>query len=523
MKKFFKIIIVLIILFILLIVGVNIYITKYFDRDIIVKQVEANLNTRFDLKNIEIGIFSTTPSLILDEIKFAKRDKYANEKIHIDERPELQTDIISIEKIELKANLMPLLQKKFVLNKFLITKPKFEIIVKDNGKNSVTPLFDPPAGKSVTTSTVTEKTERTETEVIEKETKEISASEPKTDTKTDKPFTNKDLPIAADLNQIGIEDARIDIFVEKTQQKLIVNDLDVLISSIDIDPKDLVNHNKATIQFNSDIIITDKEDNEQAKLLIKSQGDIEPFDLKTGEINPEIIYNITIGKSSFISGLVALEKLKTTLSTLSKIGIDLKILSKKAELTKDAETKIKYKEGKVSFLEDLTLETKGYDLALSKDSWFNVLNNQHNFAGNLLISKGESEKILKEVDKFIDEQSAKIKNKEIEFDTAKIKKELLAGLVQDGRIKIEFSSKGDISDPKVKITAVPPSLSKIIQDAVTDAVKDRVNKEVDKAKAKVNKEVDKVKDEAKEKAQKEADKLLEDNKDKIKIPKGLGF
>ncbi|NOR45149.1 MAG: hypothetical protein GQ534_06130, partial [Candidatus Delongbacteria bacterium] len=229
-------------------------------------------------------------------------------------------------------------------------------------------------------------------------------------------------------------------------------------------------------------------------------------------INPEVIYNITIGKNSFISGLVALEKLKTTLATLSKIGLDLKILSEKAELTKDAETKIKYKEGKVSFLEDLTLETKGYDLALSKDSWFNILNNQHNFNGNLLISKGESEKILKEVDKFIDEQSAKIKNKEIEFDTEKIKKELLTGLVQDGRIKIGFSSKGDISDPKVKITAVPPSLSKIIQDAVTDAVKDRVNKEVDK-----------VKDEAKKKVDKEVDKLIEDNKDKIKIPKDFGL
>ena len=122
-----------------------------------------------------------------------------------------------------------------------------------------------------------------------------------------------------------------------------------------------------------------------------------------------------------------------------------------------------------------------------------------------MISKGESEIILKNIDKFIDEQSAKIKNKEIEFDTEKIKKELLADLVQDGRIKVGFSSKGELSDPKVKITAVPPSLTDIIQNAVTDSVKDRVNKEVDKAK---------------KKAQGKTDKFIEDYKDKIKIPKG---
>jgi hypothetical protein len=524
LKWIFRLFLAVVFVIVVGLFALKIYLEKYFDKDIIVKAVEANSNSRFELTDIGIGIFSFTPSLNMDGIKLGKRDKYADDKVHIDQRPKMEGGIVSIENIELKANLMPLFDKRFELNKFIIKRPVARLTLGEDGQNNFTPLLGQPSGK-VGTAAGTE-AQKQEEQAAAKEA-EAQASGESAEPQAE--FSAKDLPVAATMNQIGIENGEVDIFFKTTQQRFLVSDLFMVIDKIDIDPKDLVNHNKATVTLNTVLTIYNKEKSEQAKLSLKSNADVRPLDPKTGKVDPEALYSVTIGKGSFIQALVALEKVKSTLAALEKVGINLDILSKKAVLTKDADTAIRYKDGKVSFEQDMKVETGDYDFRIAKESWFNVLNNQHSFAGDLTVSKAESKKLLDQVDKFIDDSMKDVDLKGIKIDKKAIREELLSEIVKDGRIFIAFTTNGDISNPDVKVSIGVPSLTKLIADKakgmIEEKVKEEVGKAVEKAKEVVDEEAEKLKAKAKEeeekakaKADAEAKKAAEDAKKKIKMP-----
>jgi hypothetical protein len=470
-KWIFRIIIGLILFVLLALFALKIYLENYFDKNIIVREVEANTNARFELEDISIGLFSFTPSLELDKVKIGKRDQYADDKVHIDERPKMENEIVSIENIELKANLFPLLHKKFELNKFIISEPKMKLTIGKKGDNNLSQLM------KKTDSADDASYEEQEDQASEEAAEETSNSETSSE-KPAKEFNAKDVPIAAELNQIGIEKGEIDILFKATDQRFLISDLYIVISQIDFDPKNLEQHNKAHITIDTDLLISNKDNKEQAKLILRSHADIRPMDPKTGKIEPEALYDLTIKEGSFIVALVAMEKVKSSLSTLEQMGLDLSLLSKKAVVKEDANTKIRYKEGKISFEEELKVETGDYDITIQKDGWFNVLNNQHSFKGNLLLSKSESDKLLKNVDSYIDEQISKAKG--VKIDKAQVKKDLLSGIVKDGRVSIDFSSKGDISDPDVKVTVLPPSLTKIIQKQAGSIIEDKAKEEGEK-------------------------------------------
>lgn len=471
-KWIFRIIIGLILLVLLVLFGLKIYLENYFDKNIIVREVEANTNSRFELEDISIGLFAFKPYLELNKVKLGQRDKYADDKVHIDERPKMENEIVSIENIELKANLFPLLHKKFELNKFIISEPKMKLSIGKKGDNNLSPLL-----KSTKDQDYSSQNDEIEEEAAEDSSEETAAAETNSDEPA-KEFNAKDVPIAAELNQIGIEKGEIDIFFKTTEQRFLISDLYIVISQIDFDPKNLEQHNKAHIKIDTDLLISNKENKEQAKLILRSHADIRPMDPKTGKIEPEALYDLTIGEGSFLVALVAMEKVKSSLSTLDQMGLDMSLLSKKAVVNKDANTKIRYKEGKISFEEELKVETGDYDITIQKDGWFNVLNNQHSFKGNLLVSKSESDKLLKNVDSYIDEQISKAKG--VKIDKAQVKKDLLSGIVKDGRVSIDFSSKGDISDPDVKVTVLPPSLTKIIQKQAGSIIEDKAKEEGEK-------------------------------------------
>ena len=84
---------------------------------------------------------------------------------------------------------------------------------------------------------------------------------------------------------------------------------------------------------------------------------------------------------------------------------------------------------------------------------------------------------------------------------------------------------GDISDPDVKISVMPGSLTEIIKKRAGDIVdqkvgelKEKAQEEIDKAKEKAQAKIDEEKAKAEEEAKKKAEELLDENKDKIKIP-----
>ncbi len=519
LKWIFRLFLFLVIVVIDGVFGIKIYLEKYFDRDIIVKQVEAHTNSRFGLDDVKIGLFSFTPSLVLDHVKIGPRDRYANEKIHIDSRTEMKSEIVSIDKIELRIDLIPLLNKKFELDRFLIHRPVVRLELGEDGSNNLSPLLS----ASIPESEILEGIEHSGEEF-----------DPQTEPETFsvEEFSVSGIPVGTVMNRIGIEDGLVDILFRATGQRFNVSGLRMLLTDIDINPNDLQNHNRAKIQFDSQVSIFNKENSEQARLSLNSHANVRPFDPATGKIEPEAVYELTISRGSFIQALVALEKARSTLDMLTKIGLELDILSKKAVLSKDASTAIKYNRGRVSFEKDLKAETNDYDLEISKDSWFNVLDNTHSFKGSFTASRAETDKLLAEADKYIEKALREVRN--VNIDRVRLREELLSELVKEGRLFIAFSSSGNITDPNVKVSAKMPDLTRIIASHARAAAEARAREEIDKVvekaeekiselKEQAGEKIEEIKSEVEDKVRDQVDDLLDEHKDRIRIPGNIGF
>jgi hypothetical protein len=298
MKTFVKVLIVLGIIAIVIMLSVNYFISKMFEREEVVFVVEENLDTRFDVKDIDVNIFSTTPSIQLEDIKFAPRDQYADDQVKVKNRPEIDSENVYLSKLEL----------------------------------------------------------------------------------------NIDIP-----------------------------------------------H------------------------LIKTEG--------------EIISEVIIGKGSSFNSSETMDQLLSSFDNLSKLGIELDGLSDKIVLDDDVEVKTLFVDGKISFMKDLNLVTGDYDLTLTKESWFDLDNNEHKFNGYVMLSKNSSDKIFIQIDKLIGQKTSQATDRGYSVDTKKIKDKLLADLVKDNRIVIKFISQGNIFDPEVSISNAPGSMEQIVEEAINDAMK----------------------------------------------------
>ena len=298
MKTFIKVLIVLGILAVLFMLGVNYFISSMFEREAIVLAVEENIDTRFDVQDVDVNIFSTAPSIKLEDVKFAPKDQYVDDKIRVEDRPEITSETVYLRNLELNIDIVHLI-------------------------------------------------------------------------KTEK----------------------------------------------------------------------------------------------------EIISEITIGEGSSVSSSGILEGLKSSLSGFSDAGFDIDILSDKLTLDADLEIKTLFVDGKISFLKDLNLKALDYDLSLTKESWFNIEDNSHQFQGMFLLSEDRSKEIFKDIDNIIDEETSPAIDNGYTVDKNEIKDKLLEGMVKDDRIYVKFTSTGNINDPEFTLSSSPESLEKIVEGAVKEAIK----------------------------------------------------
>ncbi|MBN2788603.1 MAG: hypothetical protein JXR69_00275 [Candidatus Delongbacteria bacterium] len=298
MKTFIKVLIILGILAIVFMLGINYFISRLIDREAVTFAVEENIDTRFDVQDISVNIFSTTPSIHLEDIKFAPRDEYADDQVAVKDRPEITSENLYLTEFEINIDIVH---------------------------------------------------------------------------------------------------------------------------------------------------------------VIRSEG--------------EIISEIIIGKGSSVNSSEILDELLSSIEKLSEYGIELEGLSDKLVLDDDLKVKTLFKDGKVSFLEDLKLAALGYDIVLTSKSWINLDSKENNLKGYVMLSEENSDQIFKQIDSIIDDKTSNISTHGYSVDKNKIKEKVLSGMVKDQRIVIFFESSGIISDPEVIVSSSFGSIEKIAEEAINDAIK----------------------------------------------------
>ncbi|MBL8019361.1 MAG: AsmA domain protein [Leptospirales bacterium] len=457
MKKiiYFVVIPVLVIL-IGLVGGTWFVLNRVLNENFLVQQIESSLNVRAEIKKLNVSLFSAMSSVELEGLSLAPRDTFANQGTDLAERTPIKNAVLSVNKVDLKFSLLPLLAKRFELKRFLLIGPNVSMTLYPDGTNSLTPLFKKPlivAGKPNPALTETAKPEEEEKE------------------EDNKPFSAKDLPISANLKEIGIKEGNVNLLMAKTGQLIRISALSLVLDSIDIDPADLVKHNSIRVSSDANVVIVSAKQTEAAGLLLQSGGTITPFDAKTGHVNTGVEYSVVVKKDSFITGMAAFDQLAGELPVLNKVGFSWNKLAGKAAIIRDVTIRVSYSKGLVTFLDDAVFPTANYDLYIKKGSTLNATTNAHNFNASVRASDAESKDILARFDRGIEK---KLKGQSVEQVRARV----LGKLIQEGRVELPFSSLGNIASPDVKLLAEIPSLNEILTGGIKDALQNKLDSKI---------------------------------------------
>ncbi len=426
----------------------------------LVEQIESSLNVRAEIKKLNVSLFSALSSVEIEGVSLGARDSFADAAAPLKDRTPMKSAAITIQKVDLKFSLLPLIQRRFELKRFLLIEPSISLTFLAGGGTSLKPLFQKPlivAGKP--------------NPAVVDAAKDAATSDAAKTESEDKPFSARDLPLAADLREIGIRNGTVSASLQKTGNLIRLSGLNLVIDSIDIDPADLDHHNAARLDASADASVFSANGQEAALLLIRSSGAVVPFDAKTGAVNTGLEYAATLKKDSYITGLVVFDQLAGDLPILSQTGFSWKKLSERAALLRDVNVRVRYSHGLITFLDDSVFPTANYDLLLKKGSSLNAATAEHNFDASVRASESESRDILARFDRGIEK---KLKGQSAE----QIRSRVLGSLIKDGRVELPFASAGNLSNPTVKLLAEIPSLTEILTGSLKDVIQNKLDQKI---------------------------------------------
>lgn len=444
-------------LLLVIVVGGFLALKVVVNEEFLVNQIESSMNVRAEIKKLNISLFSAMSSVEVEGLSLGERDSDANNAVPLAQRKPLERPVLSVKTVDLKLSFLPLLiSRRFELKRFVLVEPAVSMALFENGTNSLTPLFKAPrivAGKP---------NPALEAKNEPEEKKEGD----------DKPFTARDLPVSASLQEIGIKNGNVTLLLQKTGQTIKVSGLTLMLDSIDIDPADLVKHNSIRISMDANANIISARKTDAAGLMIRSGGTVQPFDPKTGEVTTGVEYLVTVKKDSYISGMAAFDQLAGELPVLNKVGFSWKKLADKALLLRDVDVKVRYSRGLVTFLEDAAFPTAHYDLVLKKGSTMNTAAGTHSFQASVRASESESKEILERFDRGIEK---KLKGA---MTVEQARARALGTLLNQGKVELPFTSLGSFEKPDVKLLAELPSITDILTGGASDAIRNKLNERI---------------------------------------------
>lgn len=326
--------------------GTVLFLSSFLNSEYIVKIIEENFNCRAQVGNARLKLFKLFSSALVEDIHIVTRDEYANKAVPLSLRPEILVPEIYIKKVELRLNLLAILRKKFRVNSFLFSEPLFNMIFFIGGGNNLLPMLQKP---------------------------EIIDSKPNPDYRDiqdlqeDEWVLNiKNMPLSAKLEIIGIQDGLANLYIKKTGQLLRLNDMQFIISSIEIHPARLDKFNSLDISFEMNLAIIGNNKREIAEFYMSCKQTIKPF-LMNGEYDTGIVYNIKIAKGSYIYGTVLSNLLSAIVNALRGAGINLESATIES-LQRNARMHITYRAEIITLREKVHLFATSLTLNLIREA-----------------------------------------------------------------------------------------------------------------------------------------------------------
>jgi hypothetical protein len=387
---------------------------SYLTRDYLVAAIEKSINSRIQVKDIDVNLYGFSGTVDLNDVIITERDDLASEKIPHDKRDPIENGDIHLDSVTFDISIWEILSKKILVEKIDFDGVTLNLTLYENGDTSIEKLFAKP---------------RSERDEIEKP-KKFNAKE------NEKFITT--------INEINLTNVDLNLIVEKTQ--LMVKGRGVYLNLLDINvnPKqlDTVNNAKIKVGGTFDLQSLDSKQ-DYGKIISSGESDFTLFNGENGDLEPDMVISLTVDSESYLTSRVpALSKIWKTADMLNKFGIKSLRIPEKAKFKNDQSVRVAYKLGVSTLLDPLIIKVNDWELQALAQSWIGSGNNMHMLGVKLRVGEAISNKL----GGLLAKSSA----------ASSILGKLTGGSgadswLENGKFTLHVESSGELSNPKVTI------------------------------------------------------------------------
>lgn len=448
--------------------------------DYLVSQLETSYNCRAEIAEMDLKLFRRPSRIELTSVSLSPRDDFARNGTPLAERAPLEQTAIHCDSVTLEASLLDLLRRKLTVDRLLVSNFKAQVLLKADGSTSLDAIFDSPEDHdtlpaSTTTAAVVAPPPPA---VAPAGATPLTATPPATApappvtapaapaTGEPEGFNASEMQVAAFADSVAIDGGTIYAVVEKNGSTILIDNIQVAVSDIDIDPAALDEHNSASLTLSALLGVDSKPEEgiRYAELQLEGNGKLNVFNPQTGIYDPRLNCELTIREGSYIDTLPTLDAVAGLFEKLEEIGIDAKELDLFGDFTQASTTRIEYYGGVVKTSDLTTLHLRENRLELVAGSWINANSNAHLLEGSVIVSEAKTAEAVEEVDKFLKEKASFIANPQT-------RDLILKPVMRDGRVTLGFRSHGDLSDPQVDLLTEIGTISNILKIGESEGFK----------------------------------------------------
>ncbi|MFN0129119.1 MAG: hypothetical protein ACKV19_20805 [Verrucomicrobiales bacterium] len=452
---------------------------RQFTPERVVHHLESVYNARVQLDGCTLSLFSSPARLELVGLHFHPRDGEADRASPPASRPPIKitNTYLRMRSGTVEADLAALiLRREINVKAFHIEMGDVKCDILPGGGNSLSHLFRAPAtvggrpnpavaaiipvAAAIAVAAEAATPDATPSEAGASEQSDPPA-DPDAGESTESPmpdFYARDLhgPIAID--RVTFTDGRARIRNRKTRAVTELNQLNLIVSGLSVDPARLTDANRASVDLRSRLWVDGgrKNPGRLAELEIALQGTLAPFEASTSRLQPDMEATAVISRGATLRSLPALEKIEKNLARARRAGLRLDPLSTEAVLAADTPLAFRFTGHRLSLTAPATLDFTGYALLVEAGSELDLNDDSHKVSAAWMASQAISDKALGGANSFLESLGTNT--------GAELRRLLIDPLVKGGRLHMAFTSSGALAKPDVHI-AHP------LQD-VTDQLKD---------------------------------------------------
>ncbi|MDC0087926.1 AsmA family protein [Akkermansiaceae bacterium] len=412
---------------------------SFINKDYLVDQIEDSINSDVEIGDIDFSILGSPANLTLKDVSFSPKGG--------GEAP------VKIKELSVSVGLMDLFKKHIDVSSILIRGAQISAVFREDGSNSLEELFEDPD----------EETKKAK----KKEKKKPSSSASKKEKNDGGGFNAFDQDdFVATLGRFHIVDSEVKVTIEETGLKLHCTDVNIDLSSIKVDPKKLNKTNSADLKIDLSISIESEENGHYGDLHLSGESQTTVFDPVTGDIEPNVMGDISLGDESWLNTQVPVVKeVWEKLDVLEKVGLKVPTLPEQATFGRSKAIAIHYHVGKLTFLKSISIWVGDWEIAALAESWLQIETDQHMIQAELLASETSSKRFSGLIEKGVKRLPREIREK--------VGEDIHTQLIRDDRILVAVQSSGDLSEPKVRPTGAAVDFKDSLKDAGKDYLKEK--------------------------------------------------